>query len=379
MKTALYAFSGDPITFGHIDIIRRAAAVFSRLIVGIGVNPDKSYTFTLEEREEMARHVLAGIPNVTVTSFRGLLVDFAYENGAAFIVKGVRNAADLDYEMALHLMGESQRLGIDTVILMTRPDLSHVSSSAVKALQKEQGLIHELVPLHVKQCVERKLSGQYILGVTGEIGAGKTWVCERLVALGAARGIEVHNIDLDHIGHEITNTLTEPQYGLVRDRIAEAFGPEVRDSDGFINRKRLGEVVFNDPAALKQLNGIMLQPILVRLRRRIYGLKGLILINAALTAESGIAHLGNNNTLLVRTPVDQQKKRLLARGLKQDQLKRRLASQYSADEKRDILNELIRKNNQGHLWEFTNDENEKGDRLGPLLDDIVARLNISSV
>jgi pantetheine-phosphate adenylyltransferase len=376
MKTALYAFSGDPITFGHIDIIRRAASAFDRLIVAIGVNPDKQYTFSLEERESMARHVLAGLANVTVTSFRGLLVDFAYENGAGYIVKGVRNAADFDYEMTLHQMGESQRLGIDTVILMTRPELGHISSSAVRALQKEHGLIHEFVPLHVKQCIERKLSGQFILGVTGEIGAGKTWFCNRLVALGKVRGIEVHNIELDHIGHQITNTLTEPQYRLVREKIAGTFGSRVMDPDGFINRKILGEAVFNDPAALEKLNGIMLQPILVRLRREIYGLRGLILINAALTAESGISHLSNNHVVLVKTGRDRQKTRLLERGMKEDQLDRRLASQYSTGEKREILLKSIARDNQGKLWEFDNDENTEGDLVGPLFDDILKTLTV---
>ena len=173
-KKAMYAFSGDPITYGHIDIIARASSAFDHVVAGIGANPDKKYMFNLEERTEMAKRSLTRFKNVEVASFQGLLVDYAYEQGIEVIVKGVRNAADFDYENVLHEVGVSQKLGIDTHILFARPELAHVSSSAVKSIQKEQGLIHEYVPLYVKQCLEARMSEQYIVGVTGEIGAGKS-------------------------------------------------------------------------------------------------------------------------------------------------------------------------------------------------------------
>jgi pantetheine-phosphate adenylyltransferase len=88
MKRAIYAFSGDPITFGHIDIVERAASVFDEVVVGIGVNPEKEYTFDLEERTEMARRSLSHLSNVKVVSFKGLLVDYAYENDIHVIIKG---------------------------------------------------------------------------------------------------------------------------------------------------------------------------------------------------------------------------------------------------------------------------------------------------
>jgi len=117
MTRALYALSGDPITHGHLDIIQRAAKAFDQLIVAIGINQLKNYLFSLEEREEMARRSLANLKNVKVSSFTGLLVDFAYENNVDVIVKGVRSNQDFEYEHNLHLMSESQRLGIDTFLL----------------------------------------------------------------------------------------------------------------------------------------------------------------------------------------------------------------------------------------------------------------------
>jgi len=102
--------------------------------------------------------VLENLPIfINKPTFEGLLIDFAYEVGADVIVKGVRNPSDFEYEANLYHLGESQKLGIDTFILIARPQLAHISSSAAKEIQKDQGLIHEYVPLNVKQALEIKL------------------------------------------------------------------------------------------------------------------------------------------------------------------------------------------------------------------------------
>ena len=202
MSRAIYAFSGDPITLGHIDIIKRAVNVFDELIVGIGFNPNKKYLFSLEERKTIAKKALADIKNVEVISFRGLLVDYAYENNIPTIIRGIRNSEDFNFELMLFQIGKSQKMKIDTFFIPARQELAHISSSAAKELQVEQGLIHEYVPLYTKQKIEEKLSHQYILGITGEIGVGKLYVCEKLEELGKEAGINVHTIDIDRIGHD---------------------------------------------------------------------------------------------------------------------------------------------------------------------------------
>ena len=88
MRKAIYAFSGDPITYGHVDIIKRTADCFDEVLVGIGSNPDKKYMFTLEERTELAKKALRKVNNAYVRSFQGLLVDYAYEQNVSTIVKG---------------------------------------------------------------------------------------------------------------------------------------------------------------------------------------------------------------------------------------------------------------------------------------------------
>jgi len=370
----MYAFSGDPITFGHIDIIARASKTFDNVIVGIGVNPDKKYMFSLEERTEMAQKSLSRFPNVDVVSFQGLLVDYAYEHGVGVIVKGVRNAADFDYENVLHQVGESQKLEIDTHILFARPELAHISSSAVKGIQKEQGLIHEYVPLYVKQRLEARMSGQYIVGVTGEIGAGKSYVSQQFTQMGKQRGIEVHNIELDQIGHQILGELKQPRYDEIRKQIADTFGQQVRRNDGTIDRKCLGDIVFADSDALDRLNKILETPLMVRLRKELYGKHGLILFNAALIAESDMAYLCNNNIVLVYADKQTQESRLASRELSLEQRQRRLESQFDFEDKKSKLQQAINIDNQGKIWVFDNSEGK--DDIESIFNDVVSELKV---
>ncbi len=371
---AIYAFSGDPITYGHIDIIKRASKVFDELIVAIGVNPDKQYMFSLSKRQEMAQTCLKNITNVSVVSFKGLLVDFAYEKNVNVIIKGVRSIADLNYEQTLHQMGESQHLGIDTFILLAKPELAHVSSSAVKQMQLSQGLIHEYVPLNIKQVLEAKISGQYLVGVTGVIAAGKSYVCEKLQQLGQKRNIKIHHIDLDKITHQILQELPDPQYKVIREKIYNAFchkcgeKKQVLLHDNKINRKVLGEIVFADQTQLQILNRIMYNPLLVRIRRELLDKKGLILFNGALLIESHMNYLCNNNFILVDCDKDTQTRRLNERNLNDKQIQTRIESQYTYEEKKNHLKEFIRQNNHGHVWEVKS--NSSNLDLDSLLDNI---------
>ncbi|HNV45082.1 pantetheine-phosphate adenylyltransferase [Candidatus Woesebacteria bacterium] len=362
MTRALYALSGDPITHGHLDIITRAAKAFDQLIVAIGVNRLKNYLFTLEEREEMARRSLVNLKNVKVMSFTGLLVDFAYENNVDVIVKGVRTNQDFEYEQNLHLMGESQRLGIDTFLLFTKPELSHISSSAVKEIQKDQGLIQDYVSPYVKQCLEKKLSKQYIVGLTGEIGSGKSYVGEQLVQLAKKDKISAHNIELDLLAQQIQEDLSEEKYELVRQEIIKNFGQEVAKKDGRIDRKALGEIVFADSEKLNKLNKIMRTPILVRLRKELKNKEGLIILNAALLAETQMMDLSNFNLILLDVNEQTQAQRLIKRGLSQEQIKRRLASQYDFAKKKKIIEQAISDHQYGRLFILDNsvDDNKQG-------------------
>ncbi|MBU1975361.1 MAG: pantetheine-phosphate adenylyltransferase [Nanoarchaeota archaeon] len=376
MTKAIYAFSGDPITYGHIDIIKRAAHVFEEVIIGIGVNPAKNYTFSLDERTEMARISLQDVSNIIVTPFEGLLVDYAYEQGASVIVKGVRDSKDFDYERTLHHVGDSQNLGIDTHILFARPELAHVSSSAVKEIQNHQGDIHEYVPLYVKQCLEERISGQYLIGVSGEIGAGKSHVSNRFVELGAEYGVNVYNIELDHVAHDILGNLKEPGYETVRENIERTFGRSVRRPDGTIDRKVLGGLVFGEPDKLAKLNELMYSPIQVRFRKALYGKQGLILVNSALLAESDGGYLSNNNVVLVYVDEESQYRRLIERGYSFDQTQRRIHSQYDYKTKYGLLNHVIERDKQGKIWSIQNSDGAPDNNIRAVFETVLAELRV---
>ena len=381
MTKAMFAFSADPIHRGHIDIIKRAAALFEEVVVGIGVNPDKNCMFSLEERVEMAKKALQDIPNVKLTAYDGLTVDYAYENNIPVIVKGVRSLNDFDYEMGIEDIQKSQNLGIETFPLFGRKELAHISSSSAKAVQKEHGLIHEYVPLHIKQKLEERISGQYVIGVTGEIGSGKSYVSEKFEELGKQKGIKVYNLDLDKIAHEILEERKEPKYQEVRDNIAKTFGEEVKLPAGIINRKALGDIVFNDYSKLQKLNELMHTPILVRFRRELYDKKGLILLNAALIAEGGWGYLCNNNVVLVDVDKASQERRLKERkvegkALTVEQIQRRLGSQYNFAKKREELEEAISKDKYGKLWLIDNSDNSNPAEIEKTFDNVVKEMGV---
>lgn len=369
--TALYAFSADPITYGHMDVVERVCRTFDRVIVGIGRNPAKKYLFSEDARLALARQALAHLQNVTVLAFRGMVVDFALEQGAQVIVKGVRNAADFDYEQVHHLVGVSQRVGIDTHILFASPGLAHVSSSAVKAIQAEHGFIHEYVPPAVKAALEEALSGQLIVGITGEAGAGKSTLCQYLVQAGRREGLAVHDVDLDRIAHGVLLGVDTPLCAHTRRALVERFGREV-ETPGGIDRRRLAVRAFSDRAGVGDLNRIMMPAVTVGLRKALYGARGLVLLNAALLAEQELLPLCNNRVILVGAHPDDQATRLAGRGWAPAEVQARLAAQWNSDGKARAVEEAIARTRFGRLWRWDGSAEPSSERASTLLSEILA-------
>ncbi|MCW3127758.1 MAG: pantetheine-phosphate adenylyltransferase [Bacteroidetes bacterium] len=156
MKTAIYPFSGDPITFGHIDIITRAADIFDRVIAAIGINPLKEYSFTIEERVAMAREALSALPNVEVACYKDLLADFARERGTNVVIRGIRNTEDFDYEWMLNQINESIDHTLETFWMPCKKDKEHISSSAVKKMWQGHENIAGMVPESVVRLLAAK-------------------------------------------------------------------------------------------------------------------------------------------------------------------------------------------------------------------------------
>ena len=146
----------DPPTNGHLDVIGRAATMFDELVVATGVNQSKNRLFADDERVELLREVLAGLDNVTVGTFDGLLVDYCRAEGIGVIVKGVRSAADYDYELQMALM--NRRLtGVETVFVPAAPEFAHLSSSLVKEVARFGGDVSGFVPAVVHSRLTTRL------------------------------------------------------------------------------------------------------------------------------------------------------------------------------------------------------------------------------
>ena len=146
MKVAIYPGSFDPITSGHLNIIRRAANIFDRLIVCVMINAGKNPMFTLEERVDMIRRVTADIPNVEVDSSNELLADYAKRKGSCVIVKGLRAGSDFENEFQMALTNRKLNPAVETVFLTTNAEYMYLSSSLVKQVAQLGGDISDFVP-----------------------------------------------------------------------------------------------------------------------------------------------------------------------------------------------------------------------------------------
>ena len=156
-KIAIVPGSFDPITYGHIDIIKRSSELFDEIIVAILVNPYKKYLFSLDERVEMIEETIKDIPNIRVDAFSGLLVNYAKKVGSSVIVRGLRAVSDFEYEMQLTFMNKALDEGIETFYMMANKQYSFISSSIVKGVSGFGADLSKFVPKNVEERLEKKM------------------------------------------------------------------------------------------------------------------------------------------------------------------------------------------------------------------------------
>ncbi len=154
---ALYPGSFDPITNGHSDLVERAARIFDKVIVAVAASPKKSPLFTLEERVELAREVLVGVPDVEVVGFDTLLADFARERGVHVILRGLRAVSDFEYEIQLAGMNRHLNADVETLFLTPAESLSFISSTLVKEVAGLGGDVSAFVHPAVRAALNNRM------------------------------------------------------------------------------------------------------------------------------------------------------------------------------------------------------------------------------
>lgn len=153
----IYPGTFDPVTHGHTDLIERASKLFSEVVVGVASNPSKKPCFNLAERVEMLQHVIAHLPNVTVVSFSGLLVDFAKDNNTKVLVRGLRAASDFEYEHKLANINRKLSPDLESVFLTSSEGNSCISSTLVKEVTLHNGDASQFVHPIVKKALDKAL------------------------------------------------------------------------------------------------------------------------------------------------------------------------------------------------------------------------------
>lgn len=146
MKIALFPGSFDPITIAHVDILKRALPLFDKIVVGIGLNSSKQNFLSAQKREEMVKTIFEGSSNVKVQLYEGLTVDFCRKINAKYMVRGIRSASDFEYERAIAQINQTMMPEVETILLLSKPEYSAISSTIVRDILRNSGDVSPFVP-----------------------------------------------------------------------------------------------------------------------------------------------------------------------------------------------------------------------------------------
>lgn len=382
---AVIAGSFDPITYGHLDIIRRASKVFSEVFIAIGTNPDKKYTFPVSLRIQMIKNAIDKLPykNIYIKEFDGLLAQFTYHNNINVIVRGIRNVSDMESELVLAKANKELK-DIETFFIPASPDFLTVSSSVCKVIVKENGNTVKYTTIEAKYNLEKAISNNIFIGVTGGIGCGKSYICDKIISYYEfVKDVKCIHLNLDKIGHSILNG-TEPFALNVKRQLTDYFGDEILEEDGItVNRKILGKKVLSSENSmdLKVLDGIMKKPMehatyefISQKSKKFKEYKKVFLIEGAVM-ESDWLTLVNNNVIHIDSNLPVRIGRISKRdGLNEDDITNRIASQASSNETHNIIISKINIDGSGNYWFIDNSEESISSDFTDSLEEIYEKI-----
>lgn len=153
-KIAIFPGSFDPITVGHVDIVNRALPLFDTIIIAIGVNTQKKYLYSLEQRMKWLLETFGSEKKIEIASYEGLTINFCREKNADYILRGIRSAADFEYEKTIAHLNNAMYENIETILILSKPELSSISSTIVREIIKGNGDVSKFVPKVVIQSLQ---------------------------------------------------------------------------------------------------------------------------------------------------------------------------------------------------------------------------------
>lgn len=368
MKHVLYALTGDPVHFGHLNLIDRLSEQYDYVTVTVAINELKDPLFPIEERINMIKHNIKHLKNVMVVPSEGMLISFADKIGAEAIIKCIRDPKDWEYEKIGVRASQTQDLNhIEFIAYFADKEYEDISSSTSKGVLFHQGFIHNLVPMNVKWALERKLKNQHFIGVTGGIGSGKNYISNKLAE--EARRVNVftggvHIIDFDQMVHDIYNKLEDQRYRKMRFEMGRKFSSDIYhliagcfDQNYFIVRERLAEKIEQNFELLTDLEAIIYKPLMELYKEKVFNLQGLIILNCPTMLETGLNFLCNNNVVLVKCDDDIRKQRLIDRGVGEQRINMLMNNQFSYEQMKIVLEFDIKEDNFGKIYEIDNSGN----------------------
>ncbi len=364
-----YPGSFDPPHRGHIDIIQRAAKDADQLYVLVGKNAAKPWLLPIEKRIALLRHTTQNIKNVTIDSYDGLLVEYLCKKGIYRIVRGLRDDKDLSFEKTQEYYNHWLNPEITTKYIECRDEYYNLSSSAVKDLIARWGNISKmdhLLPVAVKKATEEALNNQFLLGITGVPGSGKSYITQKFMGYCQELGIPHFALEMDKLRHQIALS-NDPQFFQgVRDSVSKAFPTVSKEQDGSLSRDSLRATFLGNKSKMEQLEQMTKQSLMSLMRSTLWKKQGAIFVESALFAEQPhLLPIVNNDLLVVEVDKKTQHQRIAGRNPYYDTDEKIVwltSLQYETHQKVSVIQRVIEDWGYGHMqmvdnWASLADEN----------------------
>ncbi len=359
---AVFPLSADPITKGHLDLIKRSLKITQNLYVLILNNLTKSSTFSLEERKALTDASLSHMRNknnLHLFTSENTLTDFCNKKKIFYIIRGIRTPLDVQNEREINNIYLKENPKLEFIYLLAKPEFREVSSSLAKALFERDLDTKHYFPLPAKQALEIKKKEQYKLIVTGVIASGKNFVCEKLTHYFKSQGVSSYEIDFDKIVNEIYENINLKKLSPVKKKLCEYFDIDkklILTKEMIIQKVFLKitkeNLIFENLVFLQDV----LSPVISNIyKKKIRNKKGIILLNAPLAAEYKMLGEANNNLLYIKVSLENQKKYLYERDkLPKEILDKKILAAKPSQEKLKLIKNQIKKDGYGKIFFFNN-------------------------